>query len=162
MDIDDLHPLRDRVRYYHILPCLKFCKSKDHHNFDYELRRAILDDMNIKMPKTDHAIETDPFLLLGFGVNSYFDIMLDLMKMNIWITIFVLPLFYCYSHNYQLALDTGSPVKYAINQYSLGNMGGSHVKCTPKSSVFDSVILSCATGRIDTENTIFGVMTKQL
>lgn len=88
------------------------------------------------MPKSDKLIEEDPFLLLGFGVNSYFDVMLALMKMNILITIFVLPLFYCYSHNPQMAMLGDSPVKYDINKYTLGNLGGSHVKCQPHSSVF--------------------------
>lgn len=41
-------------------------------------------------------------------------------------------------------------------------MGGSHVKCVPKANVFSSVIMSCATGRIDTDNTIFGVMSSEL
>lgn len=101
MDIDDLHPLRDRVRYYHILPCFKFCKGKSKPTFDFQLRSVLLDEMSIKMPKSDKVIEEDPFLLLGFGVNSYFDIMLDLMKMNFLITLFLIPMYYCYSHNHQ-------------------------------------------------------------
>ena len=32
------------------------------------------------MPKSDKEVQEDPYLLLGFGVNSYFDVMLDLMK----------------------------------------------------------------------------------
>jgi len=117
--------------------------------------------MGIKMPKSDKEIEADPFLLLGFGVNSYFDVMLELMKMNICITIFVLPLFYCYSHNQQLYYSHKTGLN-KVDMLSLGNMGGSHVKCVPKSSVFDTISLSCATGRIDTDNTIFGVMTSEL
>ena len=38
MDIDDLHPLRDRVRYYHILPCFKYCQWSKTASFDFELR----------------------------------------------------------------------------------------------------------------------------
>ena len=159
MDIDDLHPLRDRVRKHHILPCLKAFNKNNEHTFEFQLRGAILEDMDIKMPKSDKEIEADPFLLLGFGVNSYFDVMLELMKMNLMITIFILPIFYCYSHNAQLGLKPMSGGKYAIEQFSLGNMGGAHVKCVPKAAVFSSVIMSCATGRIDTENTIFGVMS---
>lgn len=115
MDIDDLHPLRDRVRKHHILPCLKTCsRNHDAETFEFQLRGAILEDMNIKMPKSDKEIEKDPFLLLGFGVNSYFDVMLELMKMNLMITLFVLPLFYCYSHNDQLGLKSIAGSKYAL------------------------------------------------
>jgi len=162
MDIDDLHPLRDRVHYFHILPCLKICKRKQKPNFDFQLRSVLLDEMDIKMPKSDRIIEEDPFLLLGFGVNSYFDIMLELMKMNLMITLFLVPMYYCYSHNHQLALKAGSGPKYNLLQYSLGNMGGSHVKCEPKSNVFTNVILSCDTGRVDTTKALFGVMSSQI
>jgi len=86
------------------------------------------------MPKSDKQIEEDPFLLLGYGVNSYFNIMLDLMWMNICITIFLLPLMYFYSVNDQLALKGHSAAKYALDQFTLGNMGGSHVQCVAKSS----------------------------
>lgn len=41
-------------------------------------------------------------------------------------------------------------------------MGGSHVKCEPKSNVFADLILSCDTGRVDTEKALFGVMSDQI
>ena len=53
------------------------------------------------MPKSDKEVQEDPYLLLGFGVNSYFDVMLDLMKMFSVITIFLIPLFVIYSSNMQ-------------------------------------------------------------
>lgn len=100
MDIEDIHPLRNRVKFYHILPCLSVCKGKNAgKDFDFELRRAMLSEMGIKMPKSDKVVQEDPFLLLGFGVNNYFDIMKDLMKMFTCISLFVIPLMYFYSHN---------------------------------------------------------------
>ena len=35
----------------------------------------MLANMEIKLPKTEEALDKDPFLLLGYGVNSYFDIL---------------------------------------------------------------------------------------
>ena len=35
----------------------------------------------MKVSKSDERIEQDPYLLLGYGMNSYFEIMLGLMCM---------------------------------------------------------------------------------
>ena len=74
--------------------CLK--KKPD---FNHSLRKALLKEMKIKMPKSDEEIVNSPFLMLGYGVNAYFDIMLSLVWMFSCITIFVIPLFYAYSQN---------------------------------------------------------------
>jgi hypothetical protein len=68
-------------------------------------------------------VQEDPFLLLGFGVNNYFDIMKSLMYMFSMISLFMLPLMFKYSTNDQKALSK-DPL-YAITQFSLGNLGGS-------------------------------------
>lgn len=49
----------------------------------------------------DHSkkIAHNPFVLCGYGVNSYFNIMIELMIMFCVITIFLLPLFAIYSTN---------------------------------------------------------------
>jgi hypothetical protein len=94
--------------------------------------------------------------MLGYGVNAYFDIMLSLVWMFACITIFVLPLFYAYSQNETKALQNFG--KYAITQYSLGNMGGSSVSCASVKMAQPAVYLECYTGFMDEKNYRFGVM----
>jgi len=57
--------------------------------------------MGIKIPKNDAMMTEDPFLYLGYGVNAYFNTMLNLSKMFCMITLFVLPLYAVYSKNNQ-------------------------------------------------------------
>ena len=99
MDIDDIHPLRDRVQCAHILPICKRCKPPKP-TFKHQLRLALLKEMNIKMPGTDVRVNKHPFLLLGFGLNSYFDIIADLLKMFLLVTLFFSPTMYMYSNNH--------------------------------------------------------------
>lgn len=115
----------------HIAPILNWklfraCR-KQKKDFKYELRKAILNELDIKMPKTDHAIAEEPFLLLGYGINAYFDIMISLSYLCLIIMIFLGPLFHYYSANEVKALD-GSPGYYAL-KYTLGNLGGSSANC---------------------------------
>lgn len=126
MDIDDIHPLRDRVQFAHILPICKRCRPPKP-TFKHCLRVAILAEMKIKMPGTDVRLVKDPMLLLGFGINSYFEIIASLLKMFLLITLFFSPTMYLYSSNDQLSLKH-QPFYFAT-QYSLGNMGGAHVRC---------------------------------
>jgi hypothetical protein len=74
MDIEDIHPLQERVKLAHILPCFRMC-FKPKPVFRDQLRIALLDELGLKLPKTEKRIAETPFLLLGFGINSYFDIM---------------------------------------------------------------------------------------
>jgi len=78
MDIQDMHPIAASAKWYHIMPCFKpfrcFCK-KAQPNFTHALRDSILQDMDIPMPANDSEVAEDPFILLGYGINSFFDLM---------------------------------------------------------------------------------------
>jgi len=50
-------------------------------------------EMKIKLPKGESEISKDPFLLLGYGINAYFDIMVSLAIMFICITLIMTPVF---------------------------------------------------------------------
>jgi hypothetical protein len=100
MDIEDNHPLRDRVKWRHILPfCGICCPKKD--DFKYCFRSALLDELELKKPKSDEMLNENPFLYLGYGVNAYFNVMLNLSKMFAMITLFCIPLYMVYSGNRQ-------------------------------------------------------------
>ena len=53
--------------------------------------------MDLKTAKNEKEIDEDPYLLLGYGVNSYFDILASLSIMFACITIFCIPVMYVYS-----------------------------------------------------------------
>jgi len=163
MDIEDIHPLRSRVKFDHILPVLKIFRKciKKKPDFKHSLRKTLLDEMKIKMPKSENQIIEDPFLILGYGVNAYFDIMLSLCFGLITITVFCLPLFYFFSHNAQLGLlDEG---KYVFNQFTLGNMGGASVHCNQKRVGTNEMTMNCPNGiMIVGESAQIGMMSSEI
>jgi len=97
MDIEDTHPLRELVSVENIAPFLGLCFKKKKKNFKAELRMAMLKDLGVKMPKNEAQISEDPYLVLGYGVNAYFDILYSLSLMFVCITIFCLPIYWIYS-----------------------------------------------------------------
>lgn len=100
MDLEDIHPLKDRTYISDILPFLKhlpFCKKKK--NFKLALKQSMLKEMRIKFSKSEEIAINEPYLFLGYGINAYFDLMLSLIYMFIAITIFSLPMYYAFSKN---------------------------------------------------------------
>jgi len=83
--------------------------------------------MNIKLLKDEERKSDDPFLALGYGLNAYFDIMIALAKMCLMIALFISPVLFSYANNKIAGLESHS--KYALNQFTLGNLGGSHTYC---------------------------------
>ena len=79
--------------------------------------------MDMKVSKADELIEQDPYLLLGYGMNSYFEIMLSLMCMMIFVAMFAIPLLVHFSKFSALTTQPGFHV------YSIGNMGGAESLC---------------------------------
>jgi len=102
--------------------------------------------MEVKMPKSDIEINDDPFLLLGYGINAFFELMQSLMYMLICITIFCIPLYLCYATNDAKGLKQLEPKawKYNVHQFSLGNLGGAQVYCQTKPlNTADTLRLRC-------------------
>jgi hypothetical protein len=84
-----------------------------------------LHSLHLKTPKGEEAIEEDPFLILGYGINSYFDILLNLFWMFTFITIFCIPIYIIFAQNRYFA----EWKTYQISRFSLGNMGGASMAC---------------------------------
>ena len=120
MDIEDLHPLRERAEFDHIVPFLKCCRRfkccKPEPNFNHGLRKSLLAEIGgltekqkkgeapetvpkIKIPKSETALLKDPFLMLGYGINAYFEILMSLTWGMFIITLFISPMIYAYSNN---------------------------------------------------------------
>jgi len=81
--------------------------------------------MDLKVPSSDKAIEQNPYLLLGYGMYAYFEILKDLMWMFLFASLFTYPL----ALKYMTFGELKGTSSYLFTQYSLGNMGGSDVFC---------------------------------
>lgn len=158
-----MHPLRFKARLDQVLPFLKVFRlcRKVKPDFRHSLRLAILNSMGIKMPKTDHFIDKNPYLLLGYGVNAYFDIMAQLGYMFCAITIMMLPLFMIFVSNHGLEHIPGL---YPITQTTLGNMGGAYNFCGHKRVGDKQIGLFCTNGGgvLDIADAQIGVMSTQI
>jgi len=69
--IDDNHPL-DRTPLLKALPYLKIfqcCLGRPKKDFRRSMRKAILQKMGMKVPKSDLKLQEDPFLLLGILIH---------------------------------------------------------------------------------------------
>jgi hypothetical protein len=54
-------------------------------------------EMKLKQPDGDDDIRENPFILLGYGINAYFDILYYLFCCFTMLTIFSLPIYYLYA-----------------------------------------------------------------
>jgi len=112
------------------------CLPKQKRKFKLGLKRAIRNKLDIKVPKSDLLLEKDPYLLLGYGMNSYFEIMVELMIMCGLICLVTIPLMYVYS--------TGGQFE-GLNAYTLGNLGGAEAVCgqVPFNVAGSKITLAC-------------------
>ena len=82
------------------------------------MRLALLNELDLILPENAEEVEEDPYLLLGYGINAYFDILSYLMKVFFVISVFVIPFMYIYGHNkFNFYED-----KSFLSKYSLGNL----------------------------------------
>ena len=136
--------------------------SKRKRSFKQGLKASIRSKLGIPLSKSDKLIEKDPYLLLGYGINSYFQIMIQLITLFIILSCMAIPLMVFYSQ----FSGTYGQVGYLFSQFSMGNMGGASSYCvqTRFNQKKSSVILQCTTGLLDldavsdlTEEPIFDV-----
>jgi len=73
------------------------CVGKRKTSYNFGLKKALRGKLGLKMPKTDLAIEEDPFLRLGYGMNAYYVLLRQLATMFILLSLFTLPLMVIYS-----------------------------------------------------------------
>ena len=96
------------------------------------------------MPKSENQLIEDPFLVLGYGINAYFDIMFQLALMFLTITAFFIPVYIAYNGNKQQALASSSPNPFVqLNSLTIGNMGGASVECAQKKISAKSITTEC-------------------
>ena len=115
---------------HQVWPCLKLCccccLQTGKRSFKQGLKRSIRAKLGIPPEKSDKIIEKDPYLLLGYGINSYFTVMLQLMCLMLLISCLAVPLM-LYFASFQ---GTKGQVGFYFSQFSLGNIGGASTYCT--------------------------------
>ena len=95
-DVEDRHPLRQSAGWDKISCCCRLvcCCAKKRKPFKSALRECMLNELDLKAPKEDLS---DPYLVLGYGVNAYYQILASLARMFFWIFVFSLPMIYIYA-----------------------------------------------------------------
>lgn len=124
--IEDSHPMK-RASITQVFPWLEDlrdnwgfkCIPQRKKNFRFSMKKALRKKMGMEIPATDLEIEEDPFLRLGFGMNSYYKLLRQLAVLFFMLSIFTMPLMFIYS-SYR-GLD--DQPKYFANRFSIGNLG---------------------------------------
>ena len=74
--------------------------------------------------------KADPLVRLGFGVTTFRDTILELIGIFLWITLFVSPMIYGYYNADGYGSKMHKLQAYGgYEDYTLGNLGYSRVKC---------------------------------
>jgi hypothetical protein len=63
------------VKPYHYVPGCRKCCKKPEQSFRSKLKNALLDELELPVPENDEEIRDDPYLLLGYGCNAYYDVL---------------------------------------------------------------------------------------
>lgn len=132
--------------------CCCFLKTRKK-RFDLAVKRSLRRKLGLGVSKSDARLEEDPFRLLGYGMNSYFNIMENLMVLFCVITVVMIPSMMGFSSF--SALESYS--SYSTAKYGLGNIGGAEAICLQSQFMSSTTELSmkieCGEGteiRLDT------------
>ena len=79
------------------------CYGKPKRSFKYALKRSIRNELGIPETNNDRNLEADPFLVLGMGMNEYYNIMKKMITFFLLLTIMIAP--FCYYFSQFLGLD---------------------------------------------------------
>lgn len=96
--------------------------------------------------------------MLGYGANSFFEVLSNLATMFFLIFLFTLPILYFYSRGERYA----SYDLFPIFQFFIGNIGGSTTFCRTTRMGFGELEATCPPNQIfDAKNAVFGVLSNQ-
>lgn len=59
--------------------------------FDFALKRSLRKNLGLPVSNSDKRLEEDPYLMVGYGLNSYLQIMIQLLIMMGIISVIMLP-----------------------------------------------------------------------
>ena len=142
------------VGWEHILPvCASCLKGSRSLNYRKNLRKALLEELGLKPPENEQNIQEDPYLILGYGVEAYMDIMISLAKLYAMLTIISIPLILIYIQG--SALDGSSLA-------TLGNLGSASMFCEQYRTGRGPAEIECpANTYYDASKVVFGLMSSE-
>ena len=76
-------------------------------SFKIGLKKGLRERLGIKVPKSDKVLEQDPYLRLGYGLNAYFDIMIQLMMLMLICMLVTVPIMIQFASHDALAGQSG-------------------------------------------------------
>lgn len=145
----------------HIEPCLaKYCCCrlcfKNKPDFRIAVKMCILEELGLRLPRNEYGIIKDPYLMLGYGANSFFEVLSNLATMFFLIFLFSLPILYFYSQGERYS----SYDMFPILQFFIGNIGGSTTFCRTTRMGFGEIEAICPPNLIfDAKKAVFGVLS---
>ena len=80
-------------------------------SFKVGLKKGLRQRLGIKNPKSDMVLEIDPYLRLGYGLNAYLEIIVQLMVLMVFCMFITVPLMITYASHDALA---GQPSYYMM------------------------------------------------
>lgn len=92
------------------------------------MRLSLLKELGLKPTENEVEIEDDPYLILGYGVNAYMEVLIAFLKMYLTLMVASIPFYLVYSHGNAYGAGTGMNSQ-AITQFFLGNLGSSSMFC---------------------------------
>lgn len=158
MDMEDTSPLRDMVGIQHISPLLGYIPFFNQKNigFRQKLRVCLCKELDVEIPASEQGLIEKPFLMAGYGVNAYFQILGYLCRMFIFITVCCLPLYIIYGQGVGLKGWKSFP----LMRFTLGNLGGASTICKQQAFSRGQIKLLCPPNSvIDANNAAFGVIS---
>lgn len=125
--MEDLAPLKEMVGVHHISPILQYvpCFKNKNVGFRYALRECICNELGVAVPESEKGLLDNPYLMGGYGVNAYFNILDYLSQMFLFITLCCIPLYAIYGSGVGLKGWKSFPVM----RFTLGNLGGASTAC---------------------------------
>lgn len=119
------------------------------------MKFCIYKELGIQIPHDESA--DDPYLVLGYGVNAYFEVLASLTKMFLIISLFSLPMFVIYASGDQYGEKTNP-----IARTFIGNFGATTMFAKASRFASGTMDISCPHGTIlDAENANFGIMSNE-
>jgi hypothetical protein len=131
------------------------CCAKKVKPFPQSVRFCILSELDLTPPEEDF---TEPYLVLGYGINAYFAILASVSKMFMWLTVFAIPIFYIY----QSGRHFSGSKSYPISRFFVGNFGGSSMFCKQTRLAVGKMAMTCPLGTVlETDKVVFGVISNE-
>lgn len=159
-DMEDLAPLKEMVGINHISPILYHvpCFKQKNVGFREKLRYCILHELDVPIPENEQGLLENPYLMGGYGVNAYFNILDYLSQMFVFITLCCIPLYAIYGSGVGLKGWKSFPVM----RFTLGNLGGSATQCKQGTFTRGNIRLFCPPNSlIDTSDANFGIISNK-